>query len=56
MNIDFTQGEVNALLQLIDLAVKANGLQVAEASLTLHKKIVEAINKEKAVNVPEEKK
>lgn len=47
MIVDFTQGELSALVQLIDIAVKSNGLQVAEAGVTLHKKIVEAIKSEK---------
>lgn len=38
-NVEFTNDERTALLQLIDLAVKAGGLGVAEASLVLANKI-----------------
>ena len=39
MNIELTQGEANALLQLIDIACQAKGMQVAEAAVVLTKKI-----------------
>lgn len=44
MNVTFTADEAKAALQLFDLAVKAGGLQVAEAALILSKKIQEAAN------------
>ena len=46
MNIELTTQEASNLLQLIDLAVKANGLNVAQAALTLSTKINEAAEKE----------
>ena len=39
ITIELTEQEQQALLQLIDLAVKAGGLQVAEASAGIAKKI-----------------
>ena len=39
MTIEFTQEEANALLTLIDLAVKAGGLNVAQAAAHLAGKI-----------------
>ena len=36
---DFTEQEVNVLKQLIDLAIKTAGLQVAEAGVVLVKKL-----------------
>lgn len=39
MTIDFTKEEANALMQLLDLACKAGGLQVAEAAIYMTKKI-----------------
>ena len=56
MNIDFTEQEATAVLQLIDMAVKANGMTVAEASVVLTKKIQEAFKpKETPVLEVEEK-
>tara|TARA_R100000908_G_C3724253_1_gene125910 strand:+ start:57 stop:272 length:216 start_codon:yes stop_codon:yes gene_type:complete len=40
--IDFTDEELGALAQLIDIAVKSQGLGVAEAAVVLVKKIREA--------------
>lgn len=37
-----TEQEINALLRLIDIAVKAQGIQVAEAGVVLFKKFNEA--------------
>lgn len=42
--IKFTLNEANALIQLIDVAVKAQGLSAAEAGLILSKKIQEAFS------------
>ena len=39
---ELTTQEAQALLQLIDLACKAGGVNVAEACLVLSKKIVDA--------------
>lgn len=44
--ITLTEQEKTVLLQLIDLAVKAGGLNVAEAALILSKKINEQQDKE----------
>jgi hypothetical protein len=42
IKISLQENEVNALLQLIDIAVKAQGLQVAEAGSFLATKLREA--------------
>ena len=42
MTIDFTQEECTALIQLIDLAVKSGGLNVAQAGVHLAEKIHKA--------------
>lgn len=44
MIVNFTTQEAQTTLQLFDLAVKAGGLQVAEAALILSKKIQDASN------------
>lgn len=41
IKLSLQENEVNALLQLIDLAVKAQGLQVAEAGSVIAGKIQE---------------
>ena len=41
--IEFTDNELQVLTQLIDLAVKAGGLNVAEAATVLAKKISQEI-------------
>ena len=38
-SIEFSEGEINALVQLIDLAVKAGGLNVAQAGAALAQKL-----------------
>ena len=45
--IDFTDNELNILVQLLDIAVKAQGLNVAEAAVVLARKVA-------AVNAPEQ--
>lgn len=47
MTIDLTKEEATALIQLIDIAVKAGGLQVANAALVLATKLDEAAKKQK---------
>lgn len=42
ITLKLTPQESNVLVQLIDLATKAGGLQVAEAAIVLVKKIEEA--------------
>jgi len=42
MTIELTKEEANALVALLEVAVKATGLQGAEAALLLAKKIQEA--------------
>ena len=37
--IDFTDNELNILVQLLDIAVKAQGLNVAEATVVLARKV-----------------
>lgn len=41
--VTFTNQEVHALSQLLDIAVKAGGMQVAAAALALQNKLVEAV-------------
>jgi len=41
MKLELSEQEQQALLQIIDLAVKAGGLQVAEASTAIAKKIAQ---------------
>ena len=38
-SIEFSEGEINALVQLIDIAVKAGGLNVAQAGAVLAQKL-----------------
>lgn len=45
MLVEFSQEEIKVLVQLVDLAVKAGGLQVAEASVVLVKKLQSATPK-----------
>ena len=47
MKIELNKEEAAALLTLIDMAVKANGLNVAMAGLSLANKINEAAKAEK---------
>ena len=42
MTIELTKEEANALVALLDVAVKATGLQGAEATVLLARKIQEA--------------
>lgn len=51
MILNLTAQEASTTLQLFDLAVKAGGLQVAEAALILSKKIQDAAN---SANAPAE--
>ena len=44
--ITFTTQEANALIQLLDIAVKTQGMQAAEAALHLTKKVQEAFKEE----------
>mgnify|MGYP001319060451 CR=1 FL=1 len=48
ITIEFSKDEVQALLGLIDLAVKSGGLQVAEAAVVLSRKIAEAVKPKEA--------
>jgi hypothetical protein len=56
IQVSFTEQELNVLNQLIDIAVKAAGLQAAEAAVTLSKKLVDAVNASKLANTPAENK
>ena len=42
--IEFNDGELQALMQLLDIAVKAGGLQVAQAASILAGKVQSAIS------------
>jgi hypothetical protein len=44
-SVEFTREEANHLLQLLDYAVQAKGLQVAEAAVYFHRKMQESANK-----------
>lgn len=46
INVSFTKQEANALMQLIDVAVKQIGLNVAPVAVTLAEKITEAAKAE----------
>lgn len=46
MRYDFTEREVNVLKELLNLAVKAGGLAVAEAGVVLVKKLDNPIKEE----------
>ncbi len=46
MKLEFTDQEAQVLLQLLDLAVKAGGLQVSEAALVIAKKVQDASDAE----------
>ena len=51
--IELTQQEANNLIALINIAIKAGGLEVAETGVFLHKKI-QAAFAEKPVEKPAE--
>jgi hypothetical protein len=42
-SIEFTEGELRALIQLLDIAVKTGGLQVSEAAVVLAQKCQTAL-------------
>lgn len=44
MTLELTLQEAQTLLQLLDVSVKAGGLQNAKAALPLSEKIIEGIN------------
>lgn len=46
INVSFTVNEAQVLVQLIDIAVKSQGLAAAEAGLVLTKKIQDSLPKE----------
>lgn len=50
IQVSFTEQEINVLNQLIDIAVKAAGLQAAEAAVILSKKLADAVNAVKLVD------
>ena len=41
--IEFTDNELNILIQLLDVAVKSQGLNVAEAAVVLARKVAEVV-------------
>lgn len=45
MKVDFTIEEANTLIGLLDLAVKAGGLQTAHAALAIAQKLKDAAEK-----------
>lgn len=47
MNIEFTLEEAQALLNLLDAAVRAQGLNAASAALPLAVKVQQAVNEAK---------
>ena len=53
MNIELNNDEANVLINLIDVAVKAAGLQAAEAGLHFKRKIDEAAKGEPAAESEE---
>ena len=50
IEIEFTEEELQALAQLIDIAVKSQGMGVAEAAVVLVSKITAAVNPEQRVD------
>jgi hypothetical protein len=50
ITLKLTPQESNVLVQLIDLAIKAGGIQVAEAGIVLVKKIEEASGTNKNIS------
>ena len=48
-SIEFTDEELNALLQLIDIAIKSQGLNVAQAGVILADKIRESASPDSVV-------
>ena len=55
-NIQLTEQEASALLKLIDIAVKTNGLNVAQAALHISNKIQEAFKEEPETEEEDEAK
>tara|TARA_R100001463_G_scaffold133420_3_gene194830 strand:+ start:769 stop:951 length:183 start_codon:yes stop_codon:yes gene_type:complete len=53
IKLELQENEVNALLQLIDIAVKSEGLKVAEPAAIIVNKIQEQSNEQ--LGPPEEK-
>lgn len=47
INLPLTEQEAQALVQLMDAAVRAQGLQVAQAALVLTAKVQEAVQASK---------
>ena len=54
MNIELAEKERTALIQLIDLVVKAGGLNVAQAGATLAAKLADQEQPDTADEQPEE--
>lgn len=54
MKIELTTDEANVLINMLDVAVKAAGLQAAEAGLHFRKKIEDAAKAEAAPAVDDE--
>lgn len=52
-NVPLTAAEANVLLAFIDLAVKAKGLEAAEAALVLSKRIQAAFAPQEPTHVPD---
>lgn len=50
MTLELTNEEANALAQLLDIAVKAGGIQVAQAAIPLFAKLQEAVKKPQEMN------
>lgn len=51
VNVNLTTNEAQILIQLIDIAVKSQGLAVAEAGFVLSKKIQEGLKNKPNTNV-----
>ena len=47
MNVELNDNEASVLVQLLDIAVKAGGLNVAEAAVVISKRIEESKAAEK---------
>lgn len=53
MHIELNDNEAKVLTGLLDIAVKAGGLQVAEAAIALAKKVVMAAQAEAQTKTPQ---
>lgn len=46
-SIELTHQEIQALVSLLDIAVRAKGLDAATNAAVIHQKVIEAVSKQK---------